>query len=168
MYHFYNNYHGKKIIKKDKLMLPLDLVQKYAISETAKQYRFDEPSMNAMLKEYCSMLPDEDMPLSHRLNAESEYLGYIGYVNPELKDMGFVLDINTKFSPKITMYRLDTGQTITYKMPKKSYEARPFSKNDILQFHTEERQKSRKTEKGWEKLNEYESWLTDYIIVRNM
>ena len=169
MYHFYNKYHGKKILKKDKLDLPLDLVQKHAISETSKQYKFDEESMNAMITEYCDMLPDEDMPLRHRLNAEVEYLGYISYKDPALeKNVGFVLDINTKYSPKITMYMLATGETIVYKLPKKLYENNPFGKNDILKFNSEERNKSRKTENGWEKLPETEPLIIAYIIVQNI
>lgn len=166
---FYNKYHGKKILKKDKLDLPLDLVQKHAILESAKQYKFDEESMNAMIKEYCDMLPDEDMPLRHRLNAEVEYLGYISYKDPALeKNIGFVIDINTKYSPKITMYMLATGETIVYKLPKKLYENNPFGQNDILKFNSEERNKSRKTENGWEKLPETEPWITAYIIVQNI
>ena len=169
MYHFYDKYHGKKILKKDKLDLPLELVQKYAISETSKQYKFDEESMNAMIKEYCDMLPNEDMPLRHRLNAEIEYLGYISYTNPELeKNIGFVIDVNTRYSPKITMYMLATGETIVYKLSKKAYENNPFNKGDIIKFNSEERQKSRKTENGWEKIDEYEPWITAYIIMHNI
>lgn len=169
MYHFYNKYHGKKILKKDNLDLPVELVQKYAISESAKQYRFDEESMNAMIKEYCDMLPNEDMPLRHRLNAEIEYLGYISYTNPELeKNIGFVIDVNTRYSPKITMYMLATGETIVYKLSKKAYENNPFNKGDIIKFNSEERQKSRKTENGWEKIDEYEPWITAYIIMHNI
>ena len=166
---FYNKYHGKKIIKKDKVDLPLDLVQKYAISETSKQDGFDEESMNAMVKEYCDMFQDEDMPLRHRLNAEVEYLGYISYKDPALeKNIGFVIDVNTKYSPKITMYMLATGETIVYKLPKKLYENNPFGKNNILKFNSEKRNKSRKTENGWEKLPETEPWITAYIIVQNI
>ena len=169
MYHFYNKYHGKKILKKDNLDLPVELVQKYAISESAKQYRFDEESMNAMIKEYCDMLPNEDMPLRHRLNAEIEYLGYISYTNPELeKNIGFVIDVNTRYSPKITMYMLATGETIIYKLSKKAYENNPFNTGDIIKFNSEERQKSRKTENGWEKIDEYEPWITAYIIMHNI
>ena len=169
MYHFYDKYHGKKILKKDKLDLPLELVQKYAISESAKQYKFDEESMNAMIKEYCDMLPNEDMPLRHRLNAEVEYLGYISYTNPELeKNIGFVIDVNTRYSPKITIYMLATGETIVYKLSKKAYENNPFNKGDIIKFNSEERQKSRKTENGWEKIDEYEPWITAYIIMHNI
>ena len=169
MYHFYNKYHGKKILKKDNLDLPVELVQKYAISESAKQYRFDEESMNAMIKEYCDMLPNEDMPLRHRLNAEIEYLGYISYTNPELeKNIGFVIDVNTRYSPKITMYMLATGETIVYKLSKKAYENNPFNTGDIIKFNSEERQKSRKTENGWEKIDEYEPWITAYIIMHNI
>ena len=169
MYYFYDKYHGKKILKKDKLDLPLELVQKYAISESAKQYKFDEESMNAMIKEYYDMLPNEDMPLRHRLNAEVEYLGYISYTNPELeKNIGFVIDVNTRYSPKITIYMLATGETIVYKLSKKAYENNPFNKGDIIKFNSEERQKSRKTENGWEKIDEYEPWITAYIIMHNI
>jgi DNA polymerase III alpha subunit len=166
---FYDMYHGKKILKKDKTTLPIDLIQKHMVSETEKQYRFTPEAMSALLRDYCSQLPDEDMPLRNRLDAEAEYLGYISYTNPDLeKNVGFVINIDTKYSPKITMYMLATGQTIVYKLPKKSYEHNPFNKGDILQFHTEERQKSRKTENGWEKLNEYEIWMTSYIILQNI
>ena len=125
--------------------------------------------MNAMIKEYCDMLPNEDMPLRHRLNAEVEYLGYISYTNPELeKNIGFVTDVNTRYSPKITMYMLATGETIVYKLSKKAYENNPFNKGDIIKFNSEERQKSRKTENGWEKIDEYKPWITAYIIMHNI
>lgn len=161
----YNNFNGKKIIKKDKMMLPLELVKKYAISETAKQYRFDEEHMNAMLKEFIALIPDTDIPLRTRLEAEAEYLGYLSYSDKNATDIGFVLDVNTKYSPKISVYRLDTGETAVYKLQKAAYQRNPFDKHSFIQFNSEMRNKSRKGEDGrWEKLNELEPWICGYII----
>jgi hypothetical protein len=109
------------------------------------------------------------MPLRNRLDAEAEYLGYISYTDPDLeKNIGFVINIDTKYSPKITMYMLATGEAIVYKLPKKSYERNPFNKGDILKFNKEERQKSRKVDGQWVKLDEYESWMTNYIRIDNL
>lgn len=169
IYGIFNLYHGKKIIKKEKLMLPIDLVQKYTISGTAKQYRFDDTSMNAMLKEFISArVQDEDIPLNERLQAELEYLGYISYTDPTLTNTGLVLDVDSRYSPKISLYLLDKGETVTYKLQKSAYQKNPFDKGSILRFYTEERNKSRKTENGWEKLPDKETWLTNYIVKSNL
>lgn len=161
----YDLYHGKKLLKKDKLNLPIDLVQKYAISETAKQYKFDPEHMDAMLREFISLIPDTEIPLRTRLEAEAEYLGYISYTNPKLQNTGFILDLNTKYSPKATIYMLDSGATITVKVSKSLYQKQPFDEGQILKFYTEERYKSKKGENGeWIKTNEKELWITSYII----
>lgn len=161
---FYDTYHGKKLIKKDKTILPSKLLQKYAISETEKQYKFNPESMDALLRELETMLQDEDIPLNERLQAELEYLGYISYTNPELTNTGLVLNVDTKYSPKISMYLLDKGETITYKLQKSAYQKNPFDKGQILRFYAEERNKSKKTENGWEKLPDKEWWITSYMI----
>lgn len=161
----YSTYHGKKQLKKDKLNLPVELVQKYATSETAKQYRFEPDAMDAMLQEFVSLIPDTDIPLRTRIEAEAEYLGYISYVNSKLKNAGFILDINARYSPKAQIYLLDTGETITAKVSKQLYQKQPFESGQILKFYKEERNKSKKDENGdWVKLPEKEWWLTNYII----
>lgn len=161
----YSMYHGKKVLKKEKINLPLDLVQKYAISETAKQYKFDSEHMDALLREFISLIPDTDIPLCTRLEAEAEYLGYISYTNPKLQNTGFVLSLNIKYSPKATIYMLSDGSTITAKVSKSLYQKQPFDERQILKFYTEERYKSKKGENGeWIKTNEKEKWLTNYIV----
>jgi DNA polymerase III alpha subunit len=160
----YDLYHGKKLLKKDKLNLPIELVQKYAISETAKQYKFDGQSMDNLLREFAEMVPDGEIPLRTRLESEAEYLGYISYTNPKFQNTGFVLNVDTKYSPKITVYRLDTGETTVYKLQKAAYQNNAFDKGHILKFYSEERQKSRKVDDKWVKLQETEPWITNYII----
>jgi len=160
----YATYNGKKILKKDKLNLPLELVQKYAISETAKQYKFDEDSMNKLLSEFGNMIPDTDIPLRTRLESESEYLGYLSYIDKNAKNIGYVVDINTKYSPKITVYMFETGETITYKLQKSAYQKNPFDKGSILKFYSEMRNKSKLVDGQWVKTDDKESWISSYII----
>ena len=164
----YDMYGEKKIIKKDKCNLPVDLVQKYATSETAKQYRFEPEAMENLLREFASLIPDGEIPLRTRLESEAEFLGYISYTNSKLKNTGFVLDVNTKYSPKIAIYHLDTGVTITYKLSKTSYQNNPFDKGNIIKFYSENKQKSKLVDGHWEKLSETEPWVKNYIIVNDL
>lgn len=160
----YSMFNGKKVIKKDKVNLPIELVEKYAVSETAKQYRFDEDGMDKLLHDYTDMIPDTDIPLRTRLEAELEYLGYIGYTDQSMVGTGLVTDVNTKYSPKITIYMLDTGESVTYKLSKAAYQKNPFDKGSIVRFNSEMRNKSKKINDEWVKLDEKEPWITNYIL----
>lgn len=159
----YDTYKGKKIIKKDKCDLPPELVQKYAASETAKQYRFEQENMDMLIHELAEQIPDEDLPLAERLKAELEYLGYLSYVNPNMRNTSFVTNVDVKYSPKITMYLLDSGETVTYKLSKAAYQRNAFDVGVFLKFFSEERHKSRKVDGEWIKLDEKEKWITSYI-----
>lgn len=161
----YELYGGKKIIKKDKCNLPIELVQKYATSETAKQYRFEPDAMNNLLREFTNMIPDTDIPLRTRLEAEAEYMGYISYTNPKFQNTGLVLDINTKYTPRLQVYMLDSGETITVKVPKAMYQKQPFDKNSVLKFYTEDRPKSVMVNGEWQKdYSQTEKWVKNYIV----
>lgn len=158
----YNAYGGKKLFKKDKCKLPSELLSKYC-TETEKQWRVQD--QDGLIKELCSMVPDVDVPIQSKIEWSKEYLGYISTVMPEKKDIGYVMDINTKWSPRITIYQLWDGKTVAYKVQKKAYEKNPFDKGCLLQFHSEMRNKSRKDENGhWIKLDSKEPWLTNYLI----
>lgn len=159
----YNMYGGKKVLKKDKCHLPTELLSKYC-TETEKQWRVQD--QDGFIKELCDMIPkDCRVPIQSEIEWSKEYLGYISIVMPEKKDVGYVMDINTKWSPRITMYQLWNGITVTYKLQKKAYEKNPFNKGCLLQFHSEMRNKSRKDENGqWVKLPEQEPWITNYLI----
>ena len=162
----YDKYHGKKIIKKDKLDLPMEAVEKYAISSTEKQYRFDETSMDSLLTELIEQIPDRDIPLQTRLKSELEYLGYISYIDPTRPNMAAVMDINTKYTPKITLYRLDTGTTIVVKLQKKSFESNPLTVGAIINFRTEIKNGWKKDENDkWQvDPTKQDTWLASYII----
>ena len=150
----YDKYHGKKVIKKDKTDLPMELLQKYAIAETEKQFKFDDTSMDNLLSDLCEQIPNKDIPLQSRLQAEVEFLGYISYSDPSRPNTAAVMKIDTKYTPKLTLYRLDTGTTMVCKLKKKSYEQNPLPTGAIIKFYTE-------TKPAWKK-DENDQWVQDF------
>lgn len=158
----YNLYGGKKLLKKDKCKLPSELLSKYC-TETDKQWRVQD--QDGLIEELCSMIPDVDVPIQSKIEWSKEYFGYISTVMPEKKDVGYVMDINTKYSPKLTVYQLWDGKTTVYKLQKKTYEKNPFNKGSLLQFHSEMRPKSKLVDGQWQKdYSTMEPWLTNYIV----
>ena len=162
----FDKYYGKKIIKKEKCDLPIDIITKYAVSETEKQYRFEPEGMTSLLSELCNKIPDQDLPILAQINAQQEYLGYIDLVDPTKPTKAIVLDINCKYTPKVSLYRLSDGQTISVKLKKKSYENNPISSGMIIDYRTEKKPAWKKGENG-EWIQDYsreDIWLTSYII----
>ena len=162
----YDAYHGKKIIKKEKCNLPIELVEKYMDSATEKQYRFTPESMDALLGELCEQVVDKDIPLQTRLQAELEYLGYISYADPSRPNTAVVMNVDCKYTPKLTLYRLDTGTTMVCKLKKKSYESNPLPTGAIIKFYTEVKPGWKKDENGeWQQdFSRNDVWVTNYSI----
>lgn len=161
-YEIYTTYYGKKQFKKEKITLDDETISRFATS-TDKMYKITDSE--GLIKELCNRVEDKSIPIKERLIAEAEYLGYIDYINPKATNYGYVLDIDTKYSPRIKMYRLDTGETVTYKLAKKDYNNNPISNHDLLKFTFERRNKSRLVDGKWQKcLEEFEDWIKTYVI----
>ena len=154
MAELFDKYYGKKIIKKEKCDLPIDVVEKYAASQTEKQYRFEPDGMLALLSELCNRIPDENLPILAQIEAQKEYLGYIDLVDSTKPTMAIILDVNCKYTPKVTLYRLGDGKTITVKLKKKSYESNPIASGMIIDYRTEKKP-------AWKK-DENDKWVQDY------
>lgn len=163
----YNLYAGKRLLKKEKCALPPEILSKYC-TETAKQYKITDSE--GLLQELCGMIPkDCRVPLMSEINWQQEYLGYCSVVMPEQKNVGYVMNVDCKYSPKITLYRLDNGTTVTYKLSKALYQKQPFDVGSCITFRSEQRNKSRKTENGWEKIpDQYDEWITAYVLKNNL
>lgn len=161
MVEIFNKFYGKKIINKDKCDVPPEIMLQYA-TETPKQYRMQDSK--GLINYLCSTLADKDISFKERLEAQREFLGYLDYVDPKKKQFAYVLDVDIKYSPKITMHLLDKGYAVTYKVAKKLYQNNPINEGDLLHIITEERNKTKKSENGWEKLPEKETWIYNYSI----
>ena len=161
----YDKYNGKKVLKKEKLDLPIEIVTKYAKSETEKQYRFEDEGMSAMLSELCALVPDENLPILAQIEAQKEYLGYIDLVDPTKPTKAVVLDINTKYTPKLSLYRLYDGQTISVKLKKKDYESNPIASGMIIDYRTMKKPAWKKDGENWvQDYSREDIWLTSYTI----
>lgn len=160
----YNTFHGKKQIKKDKITLPIEMLSKYALSETDKMFKFDDEHMNAMLSELCAMISDTDIPLNTKLQTQQEMCGYISYIDPTRINTAVVMSLDTKYSPKVTCYDIATGDTFTAKIKKKLYQMVPFGVGDILKYCIEKNKKWKKENDDWVQIDEYENWLSQYTI----
>ena len=161
----YDKYYGKKIIKKEKCDLPIEVVEKFAASHTEKQYRFEPEGMLNLLSELCDRIPDEDLPILAQIDAQKEYLGYIDLVDPTKPTQAVVLEVNTKYTPKLTLYRLGDGQTVNIKLKKRSFECDPLASGMIIDYRTEKKNKWRKENDEWVQINEYEDWISWYNII---
>ena len=160
----YEQYAESTIIKKEKCLIDREIMLRFA-TETEKQYRIIDK------KKFVSYLCDNSIPepytLAQRLKDEQELLGRNVYMDSKLKYQGFVIDVNTSFSPKITLYDLSTGKTETIKCYKKTFAEQPLAKGMIITYYTESKQKSRLNPetKQWEKIpNEFEQWFKWYQI----
>ena len=161
----YDKYYGKKIIKKEKCDLPIDVVEKYATSQTEKQYRFEPEGMLALLSELCDRIPDEQLPILAQIDAQKEYLGYIDLVDPTKPTKAVVLDVDTRYKTlKVKLYKLSTGETALAKLKSSSFEKNPFSTGVIIDFRVEKKNKWRRENEQWVQINEYEDWLSWYVI----
>ena len=160
----YEQYAESTIIKKEKCLIDREIMLRFA-TETEKQYRIIDK------KKFVSYLCDNSIPepytLAQRLKDEQELLGRNVYMDSKLKYQGFVIDVNTSFSPKITLYDLSTGKTETIKCYKKTFAEQPLAKGMIITYYTESKPKSRLNPetKQWEKIpNEFEQWFKWYQI----
>ena len=161
----YNMLHGKKQIKKEKNAIPVEILEKYCISETAKMYKFDDERMDAMLAELYNQIPDQDIPLLTKIQTEQEMLGYVSHIDSTKPTHAVILDINTKFTPKLSLYRLYDGQTISVKLKKKDYESNPLSSGMIIDYRTTKKPAWKKDGEGWvQDYSREDIWLTSYTI----
>lgn len=157
----FQKYYGRATLNKASCELSSSVISQFA-KETAKQYRITN-SMG-LVQCLCNTIPDESVSIKKKLEAECEYLGYIETVVPEARQHGYIVDIDTKYSPKITLYDLSSGEQMVCKVNKKTYQSKPFDKNDIIQYVTQSKPKVRLVDGEWIKLPEQELWITNYII----
>ena len=164
IYNVFEKFYGRKMIPKNKEDFEeyYELIKKYSEKETEKQYiQIDTVSL---LKAIVLKIPDEDIPIREQMNFELEVLGRINLVYEDAnKNDCYVLDVDTKYSPKINLYSLKTGKEIMVKVSKSTFNKNIIKKGDLIHVNKfEKKYKSVKTEEGWEKTSEIEWWLASY------
>lgn len=174
----YNDVLTKKQFNKNKLpsIISEDVIRKFAKKETQKQFK--DLDMEGLGEFIVSRIPDKDISIFGKLSTELEFLGYISYTNINMKDYGYVTDINDKYTPKIQVYHLDKGITIEYKISRRIYKG--LNIQDIIYIYgTEEKLGSKKVGEELDSKtgkikpifekdeNKKELWISEYEIINN-
>lgn len=169
VYKAFTSLYGRKVIQKDKiseLPVSLDVVAKNALIETDKQYR--DINIEKILHEYEKSAPNNNLKVSEQIEFEMEILGYINTTYPEAeRSICLVKDVDTKFTPKATIYCLKNGKEIECKINKKTFKTKPFKKNSLIKANEfEKKPKWIKIEEGFEKSTTETEWhLVNYQIM---
>lgn len=151
----------KKQIKKDNNPYPIEIIGKYS-KETEKQYNIVDEE--GFCNEVISTYENKELPITERLTAQLEYLGYIEYINPKAKNYGMIIEINTKYAPRFSVYKLDTGEIISIKMDKKTYSMMDIKEKDVIKYTTKKKYKKKLVDGHWTESDEKELWLNQYVI----
>lgn len=153
---------GKSSFKKNNMPEQYsDVIIKYS-EETEKTYRnFDNQTA---IRELIKNFPNEKTNIKKIITYQNEIFGYITYVNPKLSQIGLITELNTNYTPKLTIYMLDSGKTITVKLSKILFQKNPVAKNDFIKFTVYKKQKCKKVNDEWVKCTETEDWIKSYVI----
>lgn len=163
IHELYQSIYQSKVFNKAKLPVDIEIIKKYA-RETEKQFR--DIDNQGLFNELYETIENKPMPVREQIQAQLELLGYVNYTNPKLQGLYFVQDINTKYSPRITLYDLSDGELQVMKIQSKAYGNNPFSVGDVIQIlYKEQRNKSQKIDGKWCKIvDEYDTWISSYKI----
>ena len=162
IYDAFKMLYGRKVIPKDKISeFPIPEVLLKNIPSTEKQYRIED--MDSILKYIENNTPNESLSIKEQVEFEYENLGYINMTYDVDKRMCYVLDVDTKYRPKVTLYCLNNAKQVDCKIYKEVFDKNLLKKGDIIRAgNFQRKEKVRKTENGWEKTGEKEWLLNDY------
>ena len=108
---------------------------------------------------------DIDLPIKEKIAAQIEYFGSPTTITPELKGYAYIIDINTKGSPRLTTYGLGTGKTTIVKTYAKIFNKKKIEKGDIISAcKLVQKNKMKKVGEEWIETEELEWWLQDYQV----
>ena len=169
-YKYFKKLYGRKTVAKDKLedlgLTPDDVVGCFE-KETEKQYI--NIDYRKILSNIETRIPNKAISVTEQALFEIDVVGYISMIYDVDKRYCLVTDVDTKYSPKVTLYSLGSGKEVIWKINKALFKEEPFKKGQLIKCgNFFEKYKQRKTEYGWEQTDTKEWWLTSYNIVENM
>ena len=155
----YEQWNGRVQIKKEQI-----IEWKYDVEdfkpfgkETEKQLnKIDNKSIMNML---INRIEDKTSILE-RLIYQHKTCGYCFNLYPKFSNKALVLDVDLTYAPKITLYKIDTGEEIIYKAYKKSYNVNIIKQYDMVQIgKTDERPKQKKVGDEYIPIDGFDNWL---------
>ena len=152
---FFSEFGGNK-----KLLNIFELFQKRykkTHKEKTKSERIKE------IQEFEIQLENKNLSAREQLLAEYEYLGYAVSKYAKFKDKALIINIDVSYSPKIKLYKIDTGEEVTYKVYKNTYKKNPLNQYDVIEIGTLGlKNKSKNINGEWVKTEDKEVWMEGY------
>lgn len=170
-YDLYENLGDKVQLKKDnlaKLDLTEEQVRPFAISETEKIFKMD---MKKMLISVSSCLSYSPRTLKEKIAAQIEHLGYVDIADERYSGMAAVLEVDTKYAPKLKLHSLKNGTVVECKVDKRTFGKNKLIVGDLIRITGQVRKpKLRRTEDGdYEPVpGVNELWITKYEKINNL
>ena len=168
-YDYFDLLYGKKQMKKDKansLGIPYEIIKRNSEKESEKT--FTKVNMMGVLHDYVNVMPYDRTTFVDRVGYQLENLGYIDIVDNQYKGYVVVLETETKYTPKVKVYALANGNTLTVKVAKKDFNRNPLQKGDIVHI-TNQKKKARMKMSAEGKFvpveGEFDWWATKYEMV---
>lgn len=168
----FDELYGKKQMKKEKcekLGIPEDVVLRHCGKATEKT--FMELDSAKLLYEVCSNIKYKPRKLKDKVAAQVEHLGYVDISDLSYDRMLAILDVDTKYAPKIKAHSLKNGTTLDIKIDRRTFNKMKISKGDIIYVKNQNiKPKQKKNADGeWEPVpGTREIWLTDYRKVESL
>lgn len=164
----YNKFGTRKTLKEsDVSALPApvqEVVAKYTVKPKT-QYKITDN--DGMLRELAELVGERQITMMMRLSWEKEFLGYCASTDPSQQGSWIVLDIDTKYSPKLSIYAIWSGEQRIVKVSKRDFQSNPLTKGDTIRLTIEQRPKAKLVDGEWVKDESVkEDWLKYYSIVK--
>ena len=164
----YNKFGTRKTLKEsDVLSLPTpvqEVIAKYTVKPKT-QYKITDN--DGMLRELAELVGERPITMMMRLEWEKEFLGYCASTDPSQQGSWLVLDIDTKYSPKLSIYAIWSGEQRIVKVSKRDFQANPLIKGDTIRLTIEQRPKAKLVDGQWIKDESVkEDWLKYYSVVK--
>jgi hypothetical protein len=163
----YDKWADRKTFKKEDAAIsgiPLELIRQFAGKESEKQ--FSQMDMKPLIHNLAEHLQYVPHTLNELINSQVKYLGYVD-IPPDPKYSGYavVLDVDTKFSPKVKLHSLKNGTLLDCKINKKTFAKYPLEIGNIINIHkVNKKPKVHKNDAGkWVEIpGTSELWVTEY------
>lgn len=168
----FDNFCGKVQLKKSKLEelgVPEELVRPHAEKETDKM--FTKVNAKEFMIAAVPFLKTKNRSLRDRIQAQITHLGYLDIMEDKYSGMAAVMDIDTKYAPRLKMYSLKNGTLLECKIDKRTFNQNKLVKGDIVRITSSKyKPKQRRTEDGnYEPIPGInELWITNYKKVENV
>lgn len=171
-YDFFDKFYNKKQFNKailESFNIPLDVMRTVSNKETAKMFtQVDFQSLAKIAPRYLQYNPRR---LSEIIQSQVDYLGYSTIADERYSGLAAVLEVNTKYSPKLKMYSLKHGTTLDCKIDKRTFNKTKLQVGDLVRVKgTKRKPKSKRIADGvWESIpGTSELWITSYAKIDNL